>query len=1218
MVRCAFLLWRGEDSTCPMVLGNFFPGERTWEVILNFLPMLSLRFLVRFSSALLLTVCAWGQGEYGFSSGDKILRYRLSPDEVYVRARDAKAVQALPGRLASVGIAGGVRKLAAGALLVKGEGARPRMLPGLQVPAGAVVAPVFYDLQELPAEDRLAAMEPAAREARLRSAMRIVTPRLHLRLASEQDWESIQPTAPVSRSKSLIAGWTVVTYADEAAALAAIEWLAARGGIAFSPVFSRIYSKKQALVRPVNDPLFRNQWHLGTQGVNLTMGNTWDRFTGRGINIAVVDDGLDVEHEDFAGNVYPLEGNYHRNFLGEPTNDPTPESADDSHGTSCAGLIAARGFNNLGVVGVAPAVRLMGLRLIGGEAPDDAVAEALLWQPEGVVTHISSNSWGPSDDGSAAGRMSEFQQKALDVGAKLGRDGLGIIYVISAGNGRDEDDNASYDDFSSSRYAIQVCAVNRKGEQSSYSESGMGLALCALGGEMAPPEQMWTTNNMGEEALELLRKNAPTSTAPVNYTDGFNGTSAAAPQVSGAAALMLERNPKLGYRDVKEILMRTARRESLKDGDEFATNAAGLSFSHSFGTGLLNVSGAVEVAGVWKNLPETAEFEVGAEGALEIPEGAETGAEVEIDTSGEKAIRVEHVELIVDAEHPVRGELSVEIVSPSGMVSTADRRPKDMGENFEGYRFTSSRHWGETSGGVWKVKVSDEDENGKIGILKQVKLRIIGTELRSEARADLSLAAVSGPATASAGQSVTLTATVRNAGSAAAGGFRVGLYLSGNNTITTSDTRIGVCNYASLAAEGSVTCNVTAAIPPSLGVGEYFIGAIADEADQIAEVNKINNTGLATRRITVRPAVVDLFVSDGRGPTSASPGQSISVSVEVTNQGIGAAGAFRVGFYISLRSTLTTADTRLGTCTIASLAADAKASCSAVVTIPATQALGQYFAGAIVDDLNQIAETDETNNVGITPDRLVIGRQTLPDLTIIDGSAPATGISGQAVRLSVQVRNQGTAAASGFRLGIYLSTDTVITRSDTQIGTCNFPSLGVEATATCSGNITLPASIAPGTYHVGGFADDTEQVSESDENNNTAVAPNQIVISRGPAPDLTVTSVAAPTTVTLGERPNITTAIRNQGTADAGVFRLGYYLSTDATITTADIQLGTCAYTGLAAGANSGCAGPLLFPATLPPGRYYFGAIVDDQNQVSELDEANNVRAAASIITIQR
>jgi subtilase family serine protease len=56
----------------------------------------------------------------------------------------------------------------------------------------------------------------------------------------------------------------------------------------------------------------------------------------------------------------------------------------------------------------------------------------------------------------------------------------------------------------------------------------------------------------------------------------------------------------------------------------------------------------------------------------------------------------------------------------------------------------------------------------------------------------------------------------------------------------------------------------------------------------------------------------------------------------------------------------------------------------------------------------------------------------------------------------------------------------------------------------------------------------------------------------------------------------------------------------------------------LAAGASSGCAGPLLFPTSLTPGRYYFGAIVDDQNQVVESDKTNNARAASGIITLQR
>jgi len=1166
------------------------------------------------------TVGAWGQSEFRFTNGEKVRRYRLSADEVMVRTAQAQAGPAVAKRLAGLTAVESVRAVQGGAYVVKGTGRRPRILAGLQAPRGTVVAPIFYDLEELPAAEQLAAMAGAARESRLRSAMRVVTPRLHVRLKSDAEWASMQPTAPVGRVASVLPGWTVVTYADEFAALAAIEWLAAQGRMEFSPIFSRFWSKKQALVRQVNDPLFRNQWHLATQGVNLSMGNTWDTYTGRGINIAVVDDGLDVAHEDFAGNAYPLEGNYHRNFRGGPPEDPTPQAADESHGTSCAGLIAARGFNNLGVIGVAPLARLMGLRLIGEDAADDAAAEALLWQPDGVVTHISSNSWGPQDDGAAAGRMSEWQQQALLTGATLGRDGGGIVYVISAGNGRGEEDNASYDDFSSSRYAIQVCAVNKKGEQSSYSESGMALALCALGGEMAPPDQMWTTNNMGPEAQAHLKENAPTSTAPVNYTDGFNGTSAAAPQVSGAAALLLERNPNLGYRDVKEILMRTARRDQLKDGDEFTANSAGFSFSHSFGTGLLNVNSAVEWAGVWKNLGPMEEIEATAEGPVEITEGGENGAVFEFDMKGGGALRVEHVEIVVDAEHPVRGEVNFEIVSPSGMSSMADRRPKDKGSNFEKYRFTSTRHWGERSDGVWKVTVADTEENGVSGLAKQVTLRIIGTRLPAAvSNADLSIAAVTTPATGTAGQNVTLTATVRNGGAGAAGAFRVGLYLSGNTTITTADTRIGTCNYTTLAARGSATCSVTAAIPAALRAGDYFVGAVADDTDQVVEINKLNNSAMAGGRLTVRAATaVDLVVSDGMAPTSASPGQSISVSVEVTNQGSAAAGAFRVGFYISPRPTLTTADTRLGTCTFASLAAGAKGTCAAVVTIPANLALGQYSAGAIVDDLNQVAETNETNNVGLAPEPLTIGRQTLPDLLITDGSAPATGTTGQPVRLSVQVTNQGTGPAGAFRVGYYLSVDSVITRTDTQIGACNFPSLGVDISATCSGNVTLPATLAPGTYYVGAFADDTQQVTESDENNNTALAANQMVVTRGAAADLAVTAVTAPATVTLGERPNITSAIRNLGTADAGAFRLGYYLSTDATITTADIPLGTCSYAGLAAGASSGCAGPLLFPTTLTPGRYYFGAIVDDQNQVVESDKTNNARAASGIITLQR
>ena len=124
---------------------------------------------------------------------------------------------------------------------------------------------------------------------------------------------------------------------------------------------------RQALQRQVNDPLFPKQWHLAGTGVNLGMNNAWDIVTGKGINMTIVDDGLDIAHEDLAPNAYPLQSGYHRNF-NDGNNDPTPKVAE-THGTQCAGLAAAAGFNNVGVIGVAPEARLMGLRLIAGPVP---------------------------------------------------------------------------------------------------------------------------------------------------------------------------------------------------------------------------------------------------------------------------------------------------------------------------------------------------------------------------------------------------------------------------------------------------------------------------------------------------------------------------------------------------------------------------------------------------------------------------------------------------------------------------------------------------------------------------------------------------------------------------------------------------------------------------------------------------------------------------------
>lgn len=676
------------------------------------------------------SLCA--QGVYDFSDTARRHSYRLSATEHYVTAQRSSAAPSLERRLLAARGTQSLERVGNRGLIIHRSGEGKRVRSALRATAGITsVAPVFYDMEELPSEKRLASLPPAEREKRLAGARRVMTEKLLVKLNGGQ-WTALQSKRPLSREDSLIKGWSLVRFADADAALAAAEWMGRSGTWEYSPVFARQLHLRQVaaspLQRTVNDPLFPNQWHLANDVPGIGMQGSWDVVTGKGINIVVVDNGVELTHEDLAANAYPLESGYHRNFQEGDPGDPTPvlEKTSSNHGTACAGLAAARGFNNLGVIGVAPDARIMGVRLLGDMSADDADAGALAWQPAGLVTHVSSNSWGAEDDGKALGRIGAQEAAALELGATTYRDGLGVIYVVSAGNGRSSGDNSNYDAFAGSRFVIGVGAVNRDGEQSSFSEDGMNVAISAVGGEFQPPAVVWTTNISGAEMQAMHKTDFETTKAPIHYTDAFNGTSAAAPQVSGAAALMLERNPRLGYRDVKEILMRTARRTGLKGGDPFVTNSAGISFSHSFGAGLLNVAAAVDMAGSWTNLGPQVSVSASASGSAAIPDGAAPGAMAELDLSGQPSIRVESVEIVVDVDHPNRGEVGFVIESPSGMKSIVETRTPDDGENFKSFQFMSVRHWGERSNGVWKVSAIDTEANGDTGALRAVTIRLYG------------------------------------------------------------------------------------------------------------------------------------------------------------------------------------------------------------------------------------------------------------------------------------------------------------------------------------------------------------------------------------------------------------------------------------------------------------------------------------------------------------
>ena len=674
-----------------------------------------IKFYLRLVLATLVALTGlWAQSDYTFSDGGRQANYRLAQDEVFSKASLA------PAAAGSHAWGGGtVLKLSSG------EAAR-KMVKSSSARSRGSMSPVFYYAGDLPTAEKLAALPAVERDRMLANARRAMTAKLLVRLEKAQT-KTLAETQPTGFETSLLSGWMLVSYADAFAALDAADWMTQKGGFEFSPVFSRTMNTRQALARDVNDPLYPKQWHLQPAApFNLSMGNTWDSVTGKDINIAVIDDGLEVKHEDLFSNSFPLGQGFHRNFNdGDPT-DPTPTDIKQNHGTSCAGLAAATGFNSLGVSGVAPEARMMGLRLIAGATSAEDNGTALAWQPDGIITHVSSNSWGPADDGKSDGTISSLQLAGMRKGVTENRNKLGTVYLISAGNGRSDGDDESYDGFSSSRYGIAVAAVNRGGTQSSYSENGMAVAIAAFGGEFQPPDVTWTTNNSGPESYALLQTKAPTTTAPINYTDSMNGTSAAAPQISGAVALMLQKNPLLGYRDVKEILMTTGNAKDLKGSTDFFKNGAGLTLSHSFGAGVVNVAAAVELAGKWKNLGPEISVESLVNFPVPIPEVGSDVATLEFDLSSAQ-IRVEHVEFTFTLTHAKRGTVSFGLQSPAGTLSLAAPRSLDDNANFIEYTMTSVMNWGESAAGKWKLLVADNVVDGIKGDIRNVKLVVYGT-----------------------------------------------------------------------------------------------------------------------------------------------------------------------------------------------------------------------------------------------------------------------------------------------------------------------------------------------------------------------------------------------------------------------------------------------------------------------------------------------------------
>ena len=333
-----------------------------------------------------------------------------------------------------------------------------------------------------------------------------------------------------------------------------------------------------------NDPYIDSQWALkntgqgnGISGNDIRACNAWISTKGSAnVIVAILDHGIELNHPDMP-NISP------NSFDTE--SGTSPSRVLGSHGVACAGIVGAA-HNNEGVAGIAPSTTLMSISnsLVGNPNSRQKRADGFnyAWQNGAAII---SNSWG-------SGVRYQIIDDAIENTIKNGRGGLGTMVLFSSGNSNRAvgyPANANPD-------IIAVGAASPCGERKNPNScdgerwgSNFGAELDVI----APGVLIPTTDRQGSAGYN--RGTSSSNFANADYTNRFNGTSAACPQVAGVAALVLAINPNLTQLEVSNIIEQTAR----KTGNYNYSNTTGRpngTWNNEAGYGLVDAEAAVKAA----------------------------------------------------------------------------------------------------------------------------------------------------------------------------------------------------------------------------------------------------------------------------------------------------------------------------------------------------------------------------------------------------------------------------------------------------------------------------------------------------------------------------------------------------------------------------------------------------------------------------------------------
>ncbi|MFV0131565.1 S8 family peptidase [Streptomyces sp. HMX112] len=460
--------------------------------------------------------------------------------------------------------------------------------------------------------------------------------------------------------------------------------------------------RKYAMAAEPNDTYYDRQWDLFEATAGMNVPGAWDRATGTGVKVAVIDTGY-VAHSDLAANMV---GGY--DFISDPQvsrdgggrdSNPTdtgdwankgdcgtdefgqPKPRQDVnnswHGTHVAGTIAATTGNGMGIAGIAHNAIIQPIRVLGWCGGTDAdIIDAITWASGGSVQGIPNNP-NPAD----VINMSLGGRGACDAGTQSAINGAasrGTTVVVAAGNS-----SANAADFTpaSCNNVITVAASDREGNRASYSNYGTVVDVSAPGGETAVSSAngIWSTLNTG------LR-----SVGGETYA-AYQGTSMAAPHIAGLAALMNQANPSMTPAQIESAIKSN-------------TRTLPGTCSGGCGAGLADAARTLGAPGSTAPQQPTGSVFTNATNVT-IPD-TNTPVASSLAVTGISGNAPTTLKVAVDIKHPYRGDLRIELVAPNGVATQlkATNSSDSAANVITTYTVNASSA---AASGTWKLRVTD-------------------------------------------------------------------------------------------------------------------------------------------------------------------------------------------------------------------------------------------------------------------------------------------------------------------------------------------------------------------------------------------------------------------------------------------------------------------------------------------------------------------------------